>query len=513
MKDRFIDMNSKSKLFSLCFIFCAFLFFPTSVAQLSSQLSTQLNKRFEAIPLPDTAEFYGQNEAFADIVETAFCENAVQNNMRLGSEGWLYNLKDDLDFGLSQAKPQDGALPKTDLVLWLKEYKTALETVGMTPIMMLVPQRGLVSEQYLDKELQNYLLEIDSKDQYEAMLKAYLEAGFDYVPDLLKLTKEAAAKGGYHAFYPIDHHITTHTAHAWAKEIAQIVMSQKEYSDFDKTEYKISLLDKVFEVIGWHQQMEVQWACESNMEGNLFNPYYQLEEKTDNSADALFKENKALIATVGSSHLGSSENRAGTSDYITPGSGLAEFTAYLTQLPVLNHPMFSLANASIEHYLRNDFYADEHPPYLVQLIEAHHNPYPVYHYRSMAALTYGECQNPVWQDNLLFDDYFELAVPEGVMQDDSLEYYLWLELDLPVLEHRKWSITLDYDDGSETIPFDTDDRFLPFPSTFGIQLAPNHKALKNILVEPDPEWWRGDIIKTSLCSIKKVQEDYEKLNR
>lgn len=486
--------------------------------QLNTQLNTQLNERFKAIPLPNTSDFYGQNDNFVALIEDSFCREATKKNMRLGTNGWLYNLKDDLDFGVSKSTIQEGALPKSELVLWLGEYRTALETVGITPIMMATPQRGLVSEQYLDDELKEYLADIDSKKQYEQMRSDYLEAGFEYTPDLLTLTLTAAEEGGYHAFYPIDHHITTHTAHAWAKAIAEIVMSQEDYPDYAKTDYSIKLLDKVFEVTGWHQQMEVQWACNTNMEGELLNPYYALETDTSDTASALFAENKAIIATIGSSHLGSSENRAGTSDYTTPGSGLAEFTAYLTQLPVLNHPMFSLANASIEHYLRRDFYAESPPPYMVQLIEAHHNPYPVYHYRSMAALTYGACESPVWQDDLLFDDFFELAVPEGVMQTDSLGYYLWLELDLPVLEHSKWSISLDYKNEnqetiSETIPFDTDDRFLPFPNTFGIQLAPNYNALTNILVEPDPEWYYGDVIKTSLCSIEQVQQDYAKLNR
>jgi len=478
---------------------------------LNSASNESLTERFNAIPLPDISDFYGQNDDFKTVVEKAFCDNAAQNNMHLGNEGWLFNLKDDLDFGV--ASPQEGALPQKELVLWLREYRKALETVGITPIMMLTPQRGLVSEQYLDEELSDYLAKVDSQGQFEQMRSDYLEAGFEYTPDLLNIALDAAEAGGYHAFYPIDHHITTHTAHAWAKEIAEIVMSQDDYAGYTKTDYGINLLDKVFTVIGWHQQMEVQWACNSNMEGELLTPYYELVEESSDTSTALFAENKAIIATVGSSHLGSSENRAGTSDYETPGSGLAEFTAYLTQLPVLNHPMFSLANASIEHYLRRDFYAESPPPYMVQLIEAHHNPYPVYHYRSMAALTYGACESPVWQDNLLFDDWFELAVPEGVMEGDSLGYYLWLELDLPVLEHRKWSITLDYQDSSETIPFDTDDRFLPFPTTFGIQLGANQKALTNILVEPDPKWYEGDVIKTSLCSIEQVQEDYAKLDR
>ena len=398
-------------------------------------------------------------------------------------------------------------MPRDDVVEWLSYYHAALESVGITPIMLLLPQRGLISEDYLTPELAQELEDRESLANYLQMLADYHAAGFVHTPDLYTLTKDAASKANYYAYYPIDHHITTHTALDWAKEVATIVMSQEDYEDYAKVDFELELLNDTFTVIGWHQQMEVQWACESNMEGQLFNPIYDLRDPA--SENSLFADIEPLIATVGSSHLGSNMNRAGTSDYETPGSGLSEFIAYLTQLPVQNHAMFSLANASIEHYLRNDFYNEPPPPYLVQLIEAHHHPYPIYHYRSMAPMTYGKCQTPVWQGELLFDDYFELTDMDIELSGNSMDYYLWMELDLPVLEHRKWSIDIDYDTSKESIPFDTDDRFLDFPSTFGIQLETGFETLSRLQINPDAQWYEGDIITTSLCYIPDVQNDYK----
>ncbi len=472
---------------------------------LEEELKQGLEQRYATVELPDTNTFYGQGEALEMIVNQAFCSAAKEKGLRLGTDGWLFNLKDGLDFGPSEAA--EGIMPTDEVISWLRSYRIALESVGITPIMLLLPQRGLLSEDYLSAELKQELEDRQSLKNYQSMLEDYLEAGFVHTPDLYQLTTDTAKKGDYYAYYPIDHHITTHTALDWAKEVATIVMSQEGYEDFEKAAFELELLPDTFTVIGWHQQMEVQWACESNMEGQLFNPIYELSNPA--TANSLFSDIKPLIATVGSSHLGANMNRAGTSDYLTPGSGLSEFIAYLTQLPVQNHAMFSLANASIEHYLRNDFYAEAPPPYLVQLIEAHHHPYPIYHYRSMAPMTYGKCQNPVWQGELLFDDYFELTDMDIELSGNSMDYYLWMELDLPVLEHRKWSIDIDYDNNSESIIFDTDDRFLEFPSTFGIQLESGSKHLSRLQVNPDAKWYEGDIITTSLCYIPDVQNDYK----
>jgi hypothetical protein len=490
---------------SLCLLLSVVSIF--SFAQVSTEQIIQ--ERLESIPLPDPSHFYGQNSDFAATVEANYCDAArTSSNIYLGTDGWLFNRQREIDFGRESSSLYD--LNYNDVVFWLSEYRKALETVGFKDeVLLIVPPKGLLGEDHLSEELKNFLVDNKTEAHYNEMRQAYLDAGFKNVPDLLSIIRNKDE--GIFPFYPVDHHFTPYSASLFAAEATKAILENPFYDMLPKTPVKAVMTNEEFQVTGWEHATQVESACGTELP-KVYKPYYELEYSED--TPNLLSEEKPEIVLAGNSHIGYQFNRPGTDGgYQTPGTGLASFLAHLTHLPVLNYAVYSLANAAIEMYLRTDFMTEAPPSYLVQLLEAHAYPFPAYDYRALPALTYGKCENPIFEGTLTREDFWKLDVPKLNLSGDSANYYLWLELDADALKHTEWGLDEAYSSGkNNAMKFTTDDRFINFPTSFGLQLLPGQGQLQRIRITAEGGW-KGQSIAVSLCDIEQVQAAYAALGR
>ncbi len=474
------------------------------IAQNTTEL---IQQRLETIPLPDPAEFYGQTAEFAKAVEANYCDTAkTQNTMYLGTDGWLFNRQREIDFGRQSLSIYD--LSYDEIVFWLSEYRKALETVGFKDeVMLIIPPKGLLGENHLSEELKNFLVKNKTEAHYDEMRQAYLDAGFENVPDLLSVIRNSDT--GTFSFYPVDHHFTPYTASLFAAEAAKAILENTSYDALPKTPVNAVFSEDIFTVIGWEHEIQVENACGTDIP-TVYKPVYELEY-VDNAPELLSEEKPEIVLT-GNSHIGYQFNRPGTDGgYQTPGTGLSTFLAHLTHLPVLNYAVYGLQNSAIEMYLRTDFTSEAPPSYLIQLLEAHAYPYPAYHYRALPALTYGKCASPVFEATLSRAEFWRLDIPVDLPQDT--DYYLWLELDEAAQKHTEWGLDEKYSSGkSNTIKFSTDDRFINFPMNFALQLLPEQGNLSYIRVAPE-SGWHGKSVTVSICDIEQARASYEALGR
>ena len=488
------------------FFLLAFLLLPFSLAQ--TDVETLVQERLETIPLPDPVTYYGQNDAFAAEISAAYCDAALADKRYLGEDGWIFTRAREIDFGRERLGTKD--LSYNEIVFWLSEYRQALETVGFDEaVMMVVPSKALLGQAYLTDELQGTLEELATEDTYQTMRQAYVDAGFTHVPDLLQIARDAAE--GTFPHYPIDHHFTPHSALQWAAEVAKIIMQSEAYAELELTPVTLALEDRTFEVVGWEHMRQVWQVCQAEYP-KVYMPYYALEYEGD--APGLFGEVESEIVVVGNSNIGFEFNRPGSSgEDVTPGTGTSDFLAHLTHLPVLKYGVFSLANSAIEQYVRTDFFDESPPGFLVQYLEAHVYPYPAYHYRSLPALTYGKCQNPVFEATVERKARVNIDLSAAELEGDSSNYYVWLELDQPAQQQSVWIVREQYENGwDDSLLLDTDDRFIEFPISFGLQLLPEQGKLNQLNITPEQEW-SGTSVSASLCDIRQVRQAYEALGR
>ncbi len=498
-----------SLMFSLMFSLMAFGSAQTDTH--SRSIQTLLETRLNTIPLPNPSTYYGQNDAFARSIIDNYCEEAARNDLYLGREGWIFTRNTLVDFGREELKWND--LDPTEnyeeIVYWLEQYLQALTTVGFEEqIMMVIPSKTLVGENYLTPELKELRSELNTEADHYTMRQAYIDAGFKHVPDLLNISRQAVkASEGTPPFphYPTDHHFTSYSAWLWSGAAAQAIMSSNSYADLEKFPVEIKLKEEKREELGWEHMKVVAEICETDYPA-VYMPYYYLES---NLAPTLLSEKIDDVVVVGNSNIGYQFNRAGSyGETGTPGTGTADFLAHITHLNVLKYGLYSQANAAIEAYLRTDFRQKTAPNYLVQYLESHAFPYPEYHFRSLAALTYGKCQDPVFQTIAPRKGRINVDMSEANLEQDSGRYYLWLELDTPAEKHSTWVLREIYsNDFKKTIGFLTDDRFMEYPTTFGIQLLPEQGNLAEIEIRPETGW-KGKNIEVSICSIDKVTNTY-----
>lgn len=482
-------------------------FFSLAIAQ--SNTDVLVEERLKTIPLPDPTIYNGQTDAFAAAISAAYCDKARSDNLYLGKNGWIFTRKREIDFGRENLSIYD--LNYDEIVFWLTEYRKALESVGFEDeVMMIVPSKALLGEAYLTDELKQVLLEQNTEADYYTMRQAYLDAGFKNVPDLLQTARNTSADGVYPHF-PIDHHFTTHSAYYWAGEAAKAILNEDAYMSLSKTPVELHLTDRKWEVIGWEHMRQVWENCQIDYP-KVYMPYYDLDY--GEATPGLLEDVKPEIVVTGNSNIGFEFNRPGSAgEDVTPGTGTSDFLAHLTQLHVLKYGVFSLANSAIEQYLRTDFLNEAPPSFLVQYLEAHVYPYPPYNYRALPALTYGKCEKPVFEGTLKRSDLWVLNVPTLDLAEDSANYYLWLELPEPAAKHTQWALDESYSSGkSNTVRFSTDDRFMNFPTSFGLQLLPEQGALERVRVTVEGGW-KGKSIAVSLCDIHQVQAAYKALER
>lgn len=495
-------------LFSCLFLLFSLLLCTFSLAQ-DDSVEEIIQQRLASIPLPDPASYYGQREAFAAAIGAAYCDKALADHLYLGKEGWIFTGKRETDFGREHLTKKD--LSYDEIVFWLSEYRKALETVSFQEaVMMIVPSKALSGEAYLTDELKEVLLELSTEETYTTMRQAYLEAGFEHVPDLLQVARDAAQDGVF-PHYPIDHHFTPHSERLQAAEAAKAILNSESYDALTQTLVMLALEEKTFEVVGWEHMRQVWQACQIDYP-KVYMPYYDLVY-TD-GAPGLLDEVQDEIVVVGNSNIGFEFNRPGSAgEDVTPGTGTVAFQAHLTQLPVLKYGGFSLANSAIEQYLRTDSLNDPPPSFLVQYVEAHVYPYPTYNYYSLPALTYGKCETPVFATVVERKGRIEVDLSAAQLDGDSADYYLWLELDSPAEQQSTWILREQYERGwDDSLLLATDDRFLEFATTFGLHLLPEQGKLNHLQITPEPGW-EGKNITVSLCDIRQVVETYGALGR
>ena len=498
----------------LIILFTLVAFCTVSSAQETQEesIASIIESRLSTIPLPDPSSYYGQNDAFAQAISKNYCEAAKQKDLYLGKEGWIFTRNTLVDFGREELKRND--LDYDEIVYWLEHYHQALTTVGVEePIMMVVPSKALVGETYLTPELKALRSELNTEADHYKMYQAYIDAGFEHVPDLLTMSRQAAkASEGTPPFphYPTDHHFTSYSAWLWSGAAAQSIMSSEIYANLEKSPVKIQMKEERHEELGWEHMKVVAEICRTDYPA-IYLPHYYLESDSDAS---LLDDKKDEIVVVGSSNIGYQFNRAGSYGPVgTPGTGTADFLAHITHLNVLKYGIYSQANAAIEDYLRTDFVKKPPPNFLVQYLESHAFPYPAYNFRSLPALTYGKCSEPVFGTSAPRKGRINVDFSELNLEDDTGEYYLWLELSQPAEKHSTWVLTEKYESGlTNMFAFETDDRFMNYPTTFGLQLLPNQTNLNEIQIRPE-SGWRGENIEVSVCSIEQVTKNYSKLGR
>lgn len=491
------------------FFLLVIIFLPSFFSFAQSPIDNLVNERLASIPLPDPVTYYGQNEAFAAEITAAYCNAAAVDELYLGEQGWIFTQLDEIDFGRERVSRK--ALSYADIVFYLREYRKALETVGFSDsVMMVVPSKALLGERYLTTAQHNILEKQNTRQNYYIMRQAYLDAGFKHVPDLLRIGIELSAEGIY-AHFPIDHHFTTHSAQRWAAEASKAILSTSAYEGLAKTPVTLALQDRRFEVVGWAHMRQVWNRCDIDYP-KVYMPYY--EQVYTDTAPSLLDDVQNDIVVVGNSNIGFEFNRPGSAgEDVTPGTGTSDFLASLTQLQVLKYGVFSQANAAIEQYLRSDFKTEPPPTYLVHFLEAHLYPYPAYNYRSLPALTYGKCETPVYETTAERKGRINIDLSAAQLNGNSANYYFWLELDAPAELQSSWVMRETYSSGlDETLLFDTDDRFLEFPTSFALQLRPEQGQLTALQITPE-SGWAGSNITLSLCDIRQVQESYEALGR
>ncbi len=484
--------------------FLFFLVFFVFVFAQDTATNALLQERYATMPLPDPALYYGQTGDFAKAIEAGYCDNAKTDSLYLGTNGWIFTRRKEIDFGRERLGTKELSYP--EIVFWLREYRQALETVGFKEaIMMVVPPKGLLGQPYLTDELKSILEQQATQADYYLARLAYLQAGFTHVPDLLHLAKPLWHQGIY-AHFPIDHHFTSHSASLWAVEAARIIMNSPSYAALTKTPTTLTLLEKKREELGWEHMKPVSEICQTTYP-LTYMPYYELEYPEGNPG--LLDDVKNEIVVVGNSNIGFEFNRPGSyGETGTPGTGTSDFLAHLTYLPVLKYGVYSLANSAIEQYLRTDFLSEPPPSYLVHYTEAHVYPYPPYHYRSLPALTYGKCTEPVFQTTVERKARINLDLSQAKITGDSANYYWWLELDTPAEQQSLWIVNEDYASGlKDATVLATDDRFIEFPTFFALQLKPRQGQLTSMQISPG-SGWSGESVTLSLCDIRQVTETY-----
>ncbi len=476
----------------------------------NASIDTLLQERYATIPLPDPALYYGQTEDFAKTIEAAFCDGVNENEFYLGKQGWVFTRRAYVDFGREFLSIKDFSY--AEIVFWLSQYRKALETVGFKEtIIMVVPPKGLLGQPYMTEEQLAILKKQETQVDYYTMRLAYLQAGFKHVPDLLRLAKPLFHQNIF-AHFPTDHHFTGHSASLWAVAAAKAIMNSPGYDALAKTPVQAILLDKKREELGWEHIKPVSELCQTTYTPTNF-PYYSLEYP-EGEPD-LLDEIKNEIVVAGNSNIGFEFNRPGSygDSSGTPGTATTDFLAHLTHLPVLKYGVYSLANSAIEQYLRTDFLTQAPPSYLVQYAEAHAYPYPPYHYRTLPALTYGKCLEPVFETTIERKGFIKTDLSEIKINGDSSNYYWWLELDAPAQKQSDWIVNETYASGlKDALVLDTDDRFMEFPNFFALQLRPHQGQLTSIRITPEPGW-DGKSVTFSLCDIRQVTESYESLGR
>jgi hypothetical protein len=485
-----------------------FLLFASVSAQ-DPAIDTLLQERYATLPLPDPAVYYGQTQDFATAIEAAYCDKARANYLYLGTNGWIFTRHKEIDFGREHLGTKE--LSYEEIIFWLREYRKALETVGFKEVvMMVVPPKGLLGEPYMTEELKDMLGKQNTLADYYTMRLAYLQAGFEHVPDLLRIAKTLWHEGIY-AHFPTDHHFTSHSASLWSVAAARAVMNSESYAGLTKTPTTLVLLDEKREELGWEHIKLVSEHCQTQYP-LTYMPYYRLQYPE--SEAELLEEVRNEIVVVGNSNIGFEFNRPGSyGETGTPGTGTSDFLAHLTHLPVLKYGIYSLANSAIEQYLRTDFLTELPPSYLVHYTEAHVYPYPPYHYRTLPALTYGKCQEPVFETTAERKRRITLDLSGAIIVGDSANYYFWLELDVAAEQQSFWIVEETYSSGlKDALVLATDDRFTEFPTFFALQLRPGKGRLETLQVTPEPGW-EGQSITVSLCDIRQVTEAYKALGR
>lgn len=485
-----------------------FLLFSFVAAQ-DAAIDVVLQERYATIPLPDPAVYYGQTDGFATAIEAAYCDKAKAAYLYLGTNGWIFTRHREIDFGREHLSAKELSYP--EIVFWLREYRKALETVGFKEaVMMVVPSKGLLGEPYMTDALRGILEKQATLSDYYTMRLAYLQAGFKHVPDLLRIAKTLWHEGIY-AHFPTDHHFTSHSASLWAVATARAIMNSPSYEGLTKTPTTLVLEDKKREELGWEHIKLVSESCQTQYP-LTYMPYYRLEYPE--GEPELLDDVKDEIVVVGNSNIGFEFNRPGSySETGTPGTGMADFLAHLTQLPVLKYGIYSLANSAIEQYLRTDFLSQSPPSYLVHYTEAHVYPYPPYHYRTLPALTYGKCQEPVFETTAERKGRITIDLSPAKISGDSANYYWWLELDAPAQQQSFWIVDEEYESGlKDALVLATDDRFMEFPTFFTLQLRPGEGQLETLQITPE-SGWEGRSVKLSLCDIRQVAEAYKAIGR
>lgn len=495
-------------------ILITLLAFGSAQESQTESINSLIESRLKTIPLPDPSSYYGQNDGFSKAIAKSYCKAAAESDLYLGKEGWIFTRNTLVDFGREELKRHD--LDYDEIVYWLEQYHQALTTVGFEEqIMMVVPSKALVGEAYLTPELKELRNELNTEEDHYNMRQAYIDAGFKHVPDLLNISRQAAkASEGVPPFphYPTDHHFTSYSAWLWSGTIAQTIMSSELYTDLEKSPVKIQMKKEKHEEFGWEHMKVVAELCKTDYPA-IYMPYYYLESDLESeSSSNLLSDKEDDIVVIGSSNIGYQFNRAGSYGEVgTPGTGTADFLAHITHLNVLKYGIYSQANAAIESYLRTDFSEKTPPKFLVQYLESHAFPYPAYNFRSLPALTYGKCKAPIFQTAAPRKGRMNVDLSGVELEDDTGEYYLWLELSQPAEKHSTWTLTEKYESGQTNIlGFFTDDRFMDYPTTFGLQLLPNQTNLDEIQIRPE-SGWKGKSINVSLCSITDVTKNYAKL--
>ena len=490
------------------------LLFPIAFTQTPTleTIDSIIKERLATIPLPDPTSYYGQRSDFAEAIQENYCKKATNNDLYLGKEGWIFTRKTKVDFGREELKRND--LNYDEIVYWLSQYRQALNTVGFEEqVMMVIPSKALVGEAYLKTELKQFLDELNTEQDHYTMRQAYIDAGFSYVPDLLEVSRNAAIKNGadyIFPHYPTDHHFTSYSAALWSSTAAKEIMHSAIYADLEKSPVSIRIKKEKHEELGWEHMKAVAEICGTDYPA-IYMPFYYLESKSNSS---LLSDKEEAIVVIGNSNIGYEFNRAGSyGEFGTPGTGTADFLAHITHLDVLKYGIYSQANAAIESYLRTDFKEKTPPKFLVHYLESHAFPYPEYNFRSLPALTYGKCSKPIFETTAPRKGRINVDLSKVSLEGDSGGYYLWLELSQVAEKHSTWVLTEKYDSGlTNMFAFETDDRFMDYPTTFGLQLLPNQTNLNEIQIRPE-SGWKGKSIEVSICSIEQVRESYEALER